>query len=94
MLGNEIPKGRFLSRLCGVDSDIDKVIVSAAPEWPLEKISAIDRNILRLGLSELLYADRAQVPAKVAINEAIELAKTFGSSSSSTSTTKSATGRS
>ncbi|HEV3244805.1 MAG TPA: transcription antitermination factor NusB [Candidatus Paceibacterota bacterium] len=62
--------------------EIDAVIVRAAPEWPLEKIAAIDRNILRLGLCELLYADRAQVPAKVAINEAIELAKTFGSNSS------------
>lgn len=63
--------------------EIDEVIVRAAPEWPLEKIAIIDRNILRLGLTELLYADRAQVPAKVAINEAIELAKTFGSNSSS-----------
>lgn len=62
--------------------EIDEVIVRAAPEWPLDKIAAIDRNILRLGLTELLYADRAQVPAKVAINEAIELAKAFGSSSS------------
>ncbi|MBI5644583.1 transcription antitermination factor NusB [Candidatus Kaiserbacteria bacterium] len=62
--------------------EIDEVIVRAAPEWPIEKIAAIDRNILRLGLTELLYADRAQVPAKVAINEAIELAKSFGSSSS------------
>jgi len=63
--------------------EIDEVIVKAAPEWPLEKIAAIDRNILRLGLTELLYADRAQVPAKVAINEAIELAKSFGGNSSS-----------
>lgn len=62
--------------------EIDEVIVRAAPEWPLERIAAIDRNILRLGLTELLFADRAQVPAKVAINEAIELAKTFGSASS------------
>lgn len=62
--------------------EIDEVIVRAAPEWPLEKIAAIDRNILRLGLTELLYSDRAQVPAKVAINEAIELAKSFGSASS------------
>ncbi len=62
--------------------EIDDVIVRAAPEWPLEKIAAIDRNILRIGLTELLYADRAQVPAKVAINEAIELAKAFGSASS------------
>jgi N utilization substance protein B len=62
--------------------EIDEVISRAAPEWPLEKIAAIDRNILRLGLTELLYADRTQVPAKVAINEAIELAKSFGSTSS------------
>ena len=62
--------------------EIDEVIVRAAPEWPIEKIAAIDRNVLRLGLAELLYADRSQVPAKVAINEAIELAKTFGSASS------------
>lgn len=63
-------------------SEIDDVITRAAPEWPLDKIAAIDRNILRLGLAELLFADRTQVPAKVAINEAIELAKTFGSASS------------
>ena len=62
--------------------EIDQVITQAAPEWPIEKIAAIDRNVLRLGLTELLFADRAQVPAKVAINEAIELAKTFGSASS------------
>src|SRR4029077_12617800 len=63
--------------------EIDDVIVRAAPEWPLEKIAAIDRNILRIGLTELLFADRSQVPAKVAINESIELAKTFGGNSSS-----------
>ncbi|MDO8552065.1 MAG: transcription antitermination factor NusB [bacterium] len=63
--------------------EIDEVIRGAAPEWPIEKIAAVDRNILRLGLTELLYADKAQVPEKVAINEAIELAKTFGGASSS-----------
>lgn len=62
--------------------DIDLVIEKAAPEWPLERIAPVDRNILRLGLYELLFADRSQVPAKVAINEAIELAKTFGGESS------------
>jgi N utilization substance protein B len=62
--------------------EIDQVITQAAPEWPIDKIAAIDRNVLRLGLTELLYSDRTQVPAKVAINEAIELAKTFGSTSS------------
>ena len=72
---------QLLQTAIAKQKEIDEVIVRAAPEWPLEKISAIDRNILRLGLTELLYADRAQVPAKVAINEAIELAKSFGSTS-------------
>ncbi|OGZ02703.1 MAG: transcription antitermination factor NusB [Candidatus Liptonbacteria bacterium RIFCSPLOWO2_01_FULL_53_13] len=57
---------------------IDQVITKAAPEWPLEKIAIIDRNILRVGLYELLYADHEEVPPKVAINEAIEMAKSFG----------------
>src|SRR6185312_7547746 len=73
---------QLLQSALAKQKEIDEVIVRAAPEWPLDKIAAIDRNILRLGLCELLYADRAQVPAKVAINEAIELAKTFGSNSS------------
>jgi len=73
---------QLLQTAVAKQKEIDEVIVRAAPEWPLEKIAAIDRNVLRLGLTELLYADRSQVPAKVAINEAIELAKTFGSSSS------------
>lgn len=61
---------------------IDLVISKAAPDWPLEQIAAVDRNVLRLGLYELIFSDRADVPAKVAINEAIELAKTFGGESS------------
>ena len=63
-------------------TEIDKIIEKAAPDWPIEKISTVDRNILRLGLFELLFADRSEVPAKVAINEAIELAKTFGGDTS------------
>lgn len=62
--------------------DIDLVIEKAAPDWPLARIAPVDRNILRIGLYELLFADRTQVPAKVAINEAIELAKVFGGDSS------------
>lgn len=73
---------QLLQTAVAKQKEIDTVIVKAAPEWPLEKIAAIDRNILRLGLTELLFSDRAQVPAKVAINEAIELAKNFGSASS------------
>jgi transcription antitermination protein NusB len=62
--------------------DLDNVIEKAAPEWPIEKISVVDRNILRIGLAELLFADRKEVPPKVAINEAIELAKQFGGDTS------------
>lgn len=62
---------------------IDEIIEKAAPDWPLDKISVVDRNILRIGLTELLFGDRNQVPPKVAINEAIELAKTFGGENSS-----------
>ena len=72
----------LLDGVIAKQSDIDRIIVKAAPDWPLDKISTIDRNILRIGLFELLFADREQVPAKVAINEAIELAKTFGGESS------------
>ena len=63
-------------------SDIDKIIEKAAPEWPIEQITIIDRNVLRIGLYELLYGNKEEVPPKVAINEAIELAKTFGGESS------------
>jgi N utilization substance protein B len=64
------------------ENDLDLVITKAAPEWPLERIAPVDRNVLRLGLYELLFADREKVPAKVAINEAIELAKSFGGENS------------
>ena len=58
-------------------ADLDNIIMKAAPDWPIEKISITDRNILRIGLYELLFSDRKEVPAKVAINEAIELAKAY-----------------
>jgi N utilization substance protein B len=61
---------------------LDKIIEKTAPEWPIEQISMVDRNVLRLGLYELLYANKEEVPPKVAINEAIELAKVFGGESS------------
>lgn len=62
---------------------VDEIIEKAAPDWPIDKISIVDRNILRIGLTELLFGDRSEVPPKVAINEAIELAKTFGGENSS-----------
>ncbi len=61
---------------------IDEIIAKAAPEWPIEQITAIDRSVLRLGLYELLFGNHEEVPPKVAINEAIELAKSFGGESS------------
>ena len=62
--------------------ETDKIIEKAAPEWPIDQITIIDRNVLRIGLYELLFGDKEAVPPKVAINEAIELAKSFGGESS------------
>ena len=61
---------------------LDKIIEKAAPEWPIDQITIVDRNVLRLGLYELLHANKDEVPPKVAINEAIELAKNFSGESS------------
>lgn len=62
--------------------EVDEIIIKAAPEWPLDQITVVDRNVLRIGLFELIYENKDEVPPKVAINEAIELAKTFGGESS------------
>ena len=61
-------------------SEIDKYITKYATEWPLDQITIVDRNILRIGVYELVFDD--DIPAKVAINEAIEIAKAYGSESS------------
>ncbi len=61
---------------------IDKLITKHAPEWPLEKMNPVERVILTLGICELLYPEK-DVPVNVAINESIELAKTYGDESSS-----------
>jgi len=63
-------------------SVIDEVLTKSAPEWPIEKISIVDRNIIRVGLCELIFGQE-KVPPKVAIDEAIELAKEYGGDSSS-----------
>jgi N utilization substance protein B len=62
--------------------DIDKIIERCAPEWPISQIAMVDRNVLRIGIYELLYENRDEVPPKVAINESIELAKNFGGENS------------
>lgn len=61
-------------------AEIDKQIVNYAPEWPLDQITNVDRNILRIGVYEMLF--NKDIPDKVAINEAIEIAKAYGGESS------------
>ena len=76
-------EGFSLSLVEGVKknvTEIDALIVKYAPEWPLDQITPTDRNCLRIGIYELKYD--LNIPPKVAINEAVELAKTFGSESS------------
>lgn len=60
--------------------EIDEYITRYAPEWPIDQITMVDRNILRVGVYELVFSE--DVPSKVAINEAIELAKAFGGQAS------------
>lgn len=59
---------------------LDKIIVETAPEWPIDQITVVDRSVLRLGIYELLFLK--DVPPKVAINEAVEIAKAFGGENS------------
>jgi N utilization substance protein B len=73
----DLVEGTLLKR-----TNIDALIEKCAPEWPLEQVTVMDRNILRLGIFELMFGNYGEVPPKVAINEAIELAKTFGGESS------------
>ena len=60
---------------------LDKELQPIAPEWPIDQIARVDRNVLRIGLYELLY--EKDVPPKVVINESVELAKSFGNTNSS-----------
>ena len=62
------------------EAEIDSYITKYATEWPLDQITIVDRNILRIGVYELVFDQ--EIPSKVAINEAIEIAKTFGGESS------------
>ena len=72
----------LVNNVIGKIGEIDKIIEKAAPQWPIDQIAMVDRAVLRLGIYELLFGNRKEVPPKVAINEAIELAKTFGGDAS------------
>lgn len=84
--GPGLEEGDFINKLAeGVlkhQERIDKIIEKSAPEWPINQITIVDRNVLRMGIYELLFGDKKEVPPKVAINEAIELAKNYGGESS------------
>lgn len=72
--------GELVDGVVEHNADIDEIITRFAPNWPIETITLVDRNILRLGVFELKFHEK--IPAKVAINEAIELAKGFGGQAS------------
>lgn len=84
--GSNVDDDSFIQKLVfGVlekQKIIDPIIEKCAPEWPLSQITIIDRNVLRLGIYELMFGNYEEAPPKVAINEAIELAKAFGGESS------------
>lgn len=72
---------QLVNGIAAHQSEIDDIIRPVAPEWPIEQIARIDRVILRIGVYELIFT--ADIPPKVAINEAVELAKAFGGDNSS-----------
>lgn len=74
--------GTLVNGVLADQADLDAKIQPIAPDWPIDQIARIDRNILRIGLYELLHQADV-IPPKVAINEAVELAKAFGSDNSS-----------
>ena len=82
--GKSLDEGAFITQLAQGTvehlDDIDGIIAKTAPEWPLQQIDGVDRAVLRLGIFELMFLK--DVPPKVAINEAVELAKTYGGESS------------
>jgi N utilization substance protein B len=71
----------LVAGVSGKKEELDKIVDETAPEWPIDQISLIDKTVLRVGIFELLYL--ADVPSKVAINEAVELSKQFGGDNSS-----------
>lgn len=71
---------KLLDSIIEKNKELDQLIAAHAPEWPLEQITPLDRNVLRIGIYELKFAP--DIPPKVAINEAIELAKTYSGQSS------------
>ncbi len=73
---------QLLEKVLQHAAEIDRWIVQAAPNWPLEQMARIDVNILRMAIAELLFSGDTRVPVRAAINEAVELAKRFGSASS------------
>lgn len=70
----------FVEGILSTTPELDSVIATFAPEWPVDQLAVLDRNILRMALWEIVLYD--ETPLKVAINEAVELAKRFGSESS------------
>lgn len=71
---------KLVSNIAEKIDELNKIIEQYAPEWPLDQITVVDRNVLRIGVYELKFD--TDIPPKVAINESIELAKTFGGPSS------------
>ena len=74
-------KEKLVNGVIELQLKLDEQLAPLAPDWPIEQISRIDRAVLRLGIYELVHSDE-KVPYKVVINEAVELAKSFGSDNS------------
>ena len=80
---DEVYARKVVEGTIAAKDQIDQLIIKAAPDWPIDQVAMIDKNLLRIAIFELLYDKEEEVPPKVSINEAVELGKQFGSENSS-----------
>ena len=80
---DEIYVNKVVSGVITKAQELDEIIIKAAPDWPIDQVAKIDKALLRISIYEMLFDTSNEVPAKVAINEAVELGKQFGSENSS-----------
>lgn len=80
---DEIYAKKVVEGTINAKDQIDELIIKAAPDWPIDQVANIDKNLLRVAIFELLFDPEQEVPPKVSINEAVELGKQFGGENSS-----------
>lgn len=74
---------KIVDGVIAIKDMIDQLIIKTAPDWPIDQVASVDKNLLRIAIFELLFDQEEEIPPKVSINEAVELGKQFGGENSS-----------